>query len=630
VEKTTLFSWRRVEWERVSRVLAFSFILLGLARFPFLWWYPFPYAPNARDFLFFGGASWGAAAFVLIVAAALSQRLVRSNWDACVAGAASLLLVVAAVNFVRHQNETIRFFFLSAAWVSIPWAVYLHRRAFSGLVGPCFLLLWSLNLCYAVPRLFSGAAMIGLPANWNWHGSLVVATTPFAVYYSLLFLRRIGAGGWRAWCAVSPFLAVMAVVLYRCQSRGANLGLAVAAALCAFAYGVSSSEPRTRRLTSRIAAASLLATLLGVVAIVFFRGEKVAEAINEDVRVPLWEGAAAMALAHPVVGVGQPEYESSYAAYVPLSRFLRSKYYTPRSDHPHNHFLYLAGAFGFAGLFAIVLLSLAPLVVCATRFRSLGTISKLCFFAYTALLTHSMFDVVASRWPTDMVFLLAQGVLLGDAVALLASRSSNGVAAGVRGRVPRWVAPLELTALALSFACVVGVVLVDLKSSRLRWIGKTLYDAGEVPAAFHAYGESIAVSPDPTAAYDAGIFSLLYFQDPYLGLKYFSILEKLPDRILSHANSHMADCMLRLGRRRDALHYLGEEVVAQPTSLVALRNQLALERALGLDVAAERTAERLIAILKFKGMTLKDLGRVLRNPDLDGHFNKLNTRERRN
>jgi tetratricopeptide (TPR) repeat protein len=377
-----------------------------------------------------------------------------------------------------------------------------------------------------------------------------------------------------------------------------------------------------------IAAASLLVVLLGVVAVVFFRGEKVAEAINEDVRVPLWEGASAMALAHPVVGVGQPEYESSYSAYVPLSRFLRSKYYTTRSDHPHNHFLYLAGAFGFAGLFAIVLLSLAPLVVCATRFRSLGTISKLCFFAYTALLTHSMFDLVASRWPTDMVFLLTQGVLLGDAVALLASRSSTG--AGVRGRVPRWVLQLELTALALSLACVVGVVLVDLESSRLRWIGKTLYDVGEVPAAFHAYGESISVSPDPTTAYDAGIFSLLYFQDPYLGLKYFSILEKLPDRILSHANSHMADCMLRLGRRRDALHYLDEESVAQPTSLVALRNKLVLERALGFDVAAERTAERLIAILKFKGMKLKDLGRVLRNPDLDGHFYKLKTRERRN
>ena len=325
-----------------------------------------------------------------------------------------------------------------------------------------------------------------------------------------------------------------------------------------------------------------------------------------------------MAINNPVMGVGQPSYESHYAKYIPWARFLRSRYYTTRSDHPHNHLLYLAGSFGILGLLPLALFYLLPFG-CLRKFNSLTPVSKMLFFAYVALLTHSMFDLVASRWPTNILLLLSQGMLIGDAVSEPNEKDIK------RHRLMPFggMAVVASLVAALMLALAVGMAIKNARSSYERRLAGFAYDHRNLPLALHFYDKSASIQPAPKVLYNAGILSLLHFNDPYLGWKYFSALEARPDRILAHANSHMADCCLRFGWKREALRYLELELVAQPTSLVALYNKLALERSLRMDAAASDTAQRIMGVLKFKGLKLEDLRMILANPRCDGKFYML-------
>ena len=233
------------------------------------------------------------------------------------------------------------------------------------------------------------------------------------------------------------------------------------------------------------------------------------------------------------------------------------------------------------------------------------------FFAYVALLTHSMFDLGASRWPTNILLLLSQGILLGQlAKKITANKERSG---GIT----------TLTAIAaavLTLTIGVGMAVANANSSLERRMAGFAYNVDDLPLALHFYDKSIAYEPNPQALYNAGILSLLRFDDPYLAWKYFSELESRPDKILAHANSHMADCCLRFNRKKEALHYLDLEVSVQKTSLVALYNKLILERTLHMDDDAKKTAQALIMVLRFKGLRIKDLHMVLANPGYDGKF----------
>jgi tetratricopeptide (TPR) repeat protein len=109
-------------------------------------------------------------------------------------------------------------------------------------------------------------------------------------------------------------------------------------------------------------------------------------------------------------------------------------------------------------------------------------------------------------------------------------------------------------------------------------------------------------------------------RDHNLALKYFKHLQSLPGNIIVHSNAHIAECLLKFNRKREALSYLREELKIYPVSLVALYNKLRLEKKMGLTAEAESTTSRLFNTLKFKGLNLNDLKKILSNPELDGRY----------
>ena len=612
--------------ESASNALTILFLGLCLLRHPLLLCPPFHHTASAYSFIIADTAALGAAALALICVAAATRGLVRSRWDARVAAAVGAFSLFCVFNFLRYGNDTIREFLVSTAWVSIPWAAYLHRRAFAKLLGPWLAILWALNALHAVPQLFDGAQEVGVPGNRNWHGILIVATTPFAALYAARLSRRLGFGGKKAWIAIVPVAIPMAMALYRCQSRGANLALAVAAAFLLFAWGLSSPEKKTRRTAwiSAVAVAVVLALSAGTLAV--SKNETLSKALAEDVRPPLWRGAANMMLSHPLAGVGQPQYESSFAAYVPLSRFLRSKQYALRSNHPHNHFLYLGGSFGIIALMAALFLYFVPLAAGAAGFRRMDTVAKLYLFAYTALLTHSAFDLVASRWPTGIALLALQGVLLGEAARRRAEEKDGMETAAGAGT------PLKIPALAAALSMLLAtawIIWTNFGYSSKKLMADTFLEMGVAPLALNALDESLSIHPTPVTAYNAGIISLSRFHDPYLALKYFRLQESLPDRITARSDFRMAECLEMTGRPKEALRYLEKELVVHPVSITTLHAKMTLERKLGMDAASAATARRLLAALKFKGLDIRDLRAILADPDLDGHFHKIKARHRR-
>jgi hypothetical protein len=92
---------------------------------------------------------------------------------------------------------------------------------------------------------------------------------------------------------------------------------------------------------------------------------------------------------------------------------------------------------------------------------------------------------------------------------------------------------------------------------------------------------------------------------------------------MAHQNSHIANCLRHAGRINEALNYQTLETQVYPISIIAYYNRMQLEKALGLRQRAEISAERLIYSLKLKGLSIGDLKRVLKNPELDGRFHEL-------
>ena len=94
----------------------------------------------------------------------------------------------------------------------------------------------------------------------------------------------------------------------------------------------------------------------------------------------------------------------------------------------------------------------------------------------------------------------------------------------------------------------------------------------------------------------------------------------MPATIPVHSNAHIAECLLHLNRKREALAFLAKELRVYPVSIIAIYNKMRLEMELGLKKHAEATADRLEWTLKFKGLKIDDLKRILSNPELDGRY----------
>jgi hypothetical protein len=164
----------------------------------------------------------------------------------------------------------------------------------------------------------------------------------------------------------------------------------------------------------------------------------------------------------------------------------------------------------------------------------------------------------------------------------------------------------------------------NIRGSIYHRAGLFAFDGNNRPLALYYFNKSINCSNSPVTLYTAGMLSLLYLNDDNLALDFFRKLEKHPAGFVAHMNAHIADCLIRMNRKHEALYYLTQETRAFPISVIAFNNKLMMEKTLCMRNSAEQTAEKLLWIMMLKNITPENFRKIRQNPILDGKYDELN------
>jgi uncharacterized protein (DUF342 family) len=108
-----------------------------------------------------------------------------------------------------------------------------------------------------------------------------------------------------------------------------------------------------------------------------------------------------------------------------------------------------------------------------------------------------------------------------------------------------------------------------------------------------------------------------------MSLFYFNKLLNTSCPQIAHSNRHIAESLLKSGRKKEALDFLRKDTGNFPISVVSLYMEMSLEDELGQKEEAEITAEKLFNALRHMGLTEKHIPAILKNPYYENKFVEL-------
>ena len=402
-----------------------------------------------------GPARWGVGAFAAFALVSLGSILEAKYRWAAIGGAALVVGALGMGSLVRGVARD------PSGFVAILWAhvcaaalvaalglnEYLTNvragnpgwRVFGGFVNPDFLAGYLLTAIPPALGLFltsrerhlslaAGVAFVLLLL------CLLFTQSRFGLASALLSLVLVGFAAWAA---------ARAGVL----DAGARRRIVVVGALGALALAAGAGPVLHRMKTAR------------------------AESYSAEFRVLTWKGAARMAAAHPVLGVGIGTFETAYPPYAVVG-FTR---------HGHGSLLQLLGETGAPGL-AALLLGIGAACIAALRSRRPGLrlLDAAVVAAIVGSLAHSLTD-------SDLhvpAIALAFATLCGLALAAGGDEGDHGA------RIPalRW-APFLPALFLLWYAGTAAY------SRAQALAGEDALLAGDGPAAIAAYRAAVAAAP---------------------------------------------------------------------------------------------------------------------------------------
>ncbi len=357
------------------------------------------------DFFTLGVLSLIAVALLFADFRRLAGTLMRMGWLPLTALLVFFAIVVGhfLVNgrlSIQHLGEGLR-------WISIPLLVCAYYDSFRKLLPLYFSFLCLWNLLYILFEMKRGIpCLFGIASNINWNVALIVISTPFLLYCLWDWLRnrcRIPA--------LVPILAGGVILLFsaflfvRLDSRAGYLSLSALLLI----FGWLKLSARFRKIALFVGCGLFLA---GSILFSVFFTDSFGRVISEDDRLIFYDGAVNMIVDHPVFGVGNASFEDQYVRYRPMEYFF-TKNVAPRSDHPHNHFLYMACSFGILGLCAWLCLLLIPtgkVFMKLYRREPVSLLSCLYLFALLYILFHACLDLVFFVWPNALIALMILGL----------------------------------------------------------------------------------------------------------------------------------------------------------------------------------------------------------------------------
>lgn len=604
--------------EHLPDLLAIVFFAIITVKYPLLFVAPFPGGLFSTSL--FMSTIEVLSVFSLFMILLRFQKLIDliSGCNMAFWVAIFSFLSICIVQFFSWNSWTFKEFSFAVSWISIPFAVYLYTDIFKKYLLGYLAFLWIFSMIHTVYQLIISTQCVGISGNRNWHGAFLIATTPFFVYWLYRFLKKKNANDQKIRIVLSAVSALSLYALFMAESRGANLAFILGILLALGLYLNRFENKRQKKLGRLYLLTIFIVIIFGIIIGPLLYGYKLAAINAYDVRVPLWRGAMNMFIDNFGLGVGAAGYEGEYAYYIPIERFLRSHYFAGRATHPHNQWLFFAGAYGWAGVIAISYLWVAPMVIFLKNYQNTDALSKLYFFSFFMLSIHCMFDLVLMRWPTMQIALILQGILWSYAYKTQTKKTiSNEFSCSYSIRIICRLA----AAICLGFSLL--LMFENLKSSYYGRNSVILADAKKYSLSLQNTQQAINLGNGPEDLYHAGMKSLFWFEDYRLAYLYFSKLDKHPAKIVGYSNARIAECLIKMNRKHEALIYCDRHIKAFPLSSLAVYNKLLLERDLGKDADAAATANKLLDVMRFKGLKLEDMHKILKNPELDNRFEKL-------
>ncbi|MBR4664246.1 MAG: O-antigen ligase family protein [Lentisphaeria bacterium] len=288
-------------------------------------------------------------------------------------------------------------------WVAIPALACAHRKSFRQLLPVYVLAIGGYGFLYSAVGDLRGIWNAGITGNVNWTAALFGMTMIFLGWFTL----ECKQAGQRK---MSLGLGIVGELLlfwqvWKIGSKGAFL----AAGLTALLFFFLRSTAKIRKLLIVLALLGLLAGSFWAVK----HTDAIGRFINDDGRVILWENAVSLIADHPLFGVRQGSYENEYMTYRNADYFFILNP-AARSNHPHNHLLFMAGSWGLTGLILWGILLFAPLAVMIRKYYRHETVDPLetaCFLTLCYAVLHGSLDIVMESMPTGFIALLCLGIL---------------------------------------------------------------------------------------------------------------------------------------------------------------------------------------------------------------------------
>jgi hypothetical protein len=549
--------------------------------------------------------------------AAGSDGIVPGYWLPCVVLA---LAAWVAGNAFIHPGATLFDTVLALGAFVVPvWFAVAPRACLPRRLPLMLAVVWGASAVHGLWQLQVGFQVVGLTGNRNWMAALILALTPWvwlalaprrslpAVSLGENLLRKgyspnpfpnlfgkhiaefagrgsardipdvtsaclripqsaqkVSAGGLgenpfqrgspnRGWPRVVRLLAGAVVLVVslglasRAESRGA--WLALGGYLLLFWVLPRFSWPGRGLLVGGLAGVA--------VACVMTWPERVAQAIEDDIRLPLWAQTARLAAAQPWGGCGPGLFRREFVQYKSAAQMER-RVAAAVTEHPHNEPLQVAATLGVP-LAVLWLAQWWPL----TR-RPRGALLACAHFTAWMIFCTALLDKTLTQPPTQIAGYLCLGLLWR-------ARWPGRLRPARRSRLMRatWLA-------AAGVALVIGLVVGVPRVLASAWFRSAAIaeEAQRYPEAVAGYARAARLCPeDPTSAMLAGTLANSRLRNPQQALAFLqAVWSREPD--FAHVNGEIGFALGLLGKSDAALPFLERDTRLYPFDGLAWQRYL--------------------------------------------------------
>lgn len=461
--------------------------------------------------------------------------------------------------------------------------------------------LWGFNLLMVVLARFQGKALWrnGICGNENWSAALLAMGS---VFMYLVFENRLRTEKNRQFL-LWGLLVLSTGMNILIGSKGAILCTILCVGLFLFLQG---KKPMRTLLT-------VTALLLILTGGVFARlhTEKLQKFLTDDARPALYQGACSLIQANWITGTGTGGLENELMKHRPLEYFF---VHDPasRSNHPHNHFLFVAGCQGIGGFLCWLILLGVPLFKTARKLylhQGCSPAETACFFLLIYALLHGSLDLIMEVWPTWILALTALGGLWHfnqkeQSFPHLAEETTKGIL----HPTVRILCPVIM---GICFFCGGNIAWYALYAQ------KQLYQLQK-----GSMGRSEALSLiRETAQKCPGNYQVNFsfmtllerkFRDPQTTLFVSSLMLQGNTPNYPGVHAGRGNALMALGRFREAWEHYKQDAVLFPMTLRPVYNMVVASRAMRDFTLAKQCEQILLERMKIRKLTVQDLQKILK------------------